>query len=94
MSQSLQGHFWINNVGKRPSSFHLHPELICATALHTQIPLGEQVSQDADMPVNTGKSMTSALRNPPEALKTQKLRTSLGHDPSKFPPVPGTDLVL
>jgi hypothetical protein len=50
-----------------------------------QILLGEsRSSSSADKPLSTGKTTTSAQRDPPRALKTQEPRSCLGQDPSGF----------
>jgi hypothetical protein len=57
----------------------------CATALHDQTPLGESGSpRNADKPVSTSKTTTSAQRDPPRIIRTQEPRNIWGQDPSSF----------
>jgi hypothetical protein len=56
------------------------------TELHTQIPLGESwPPRNADKPVTTGKTTTSAQRDLPGILRTKELRSGLGQEPFDFP---------
>jgi hypothetical protein len=66
----------------------LHPkpyrQILCHNTSHPNTIQRELVSRNAEIPVSTGKTTISALRDLPRALRELEMRRSLGQDPYSF----------
>lgn len=78
---------------KQVSSFCLHSELtLCHSSLYPDPTGRKPVPRSTDKSDSTGKSTTSAPRDPPRVLRKEETRSNLGKEVSGFCLLPGLTL--